>query len=172
MRPYLRVANVLDDRIDASDLMTMNFEDSEFERYRLRQGDILLNEGQSLELVGRAAMYRGEPEEVAFTNTLIRFRAGPDVDPEYALLIFRAYQKNGRFRDIARTTTNLAHLGLRRFAELEFPLRALAEQQTIAAVSKNAIARVRECSNVSAILRTEIRKLVETLESEALAGRF
>ena len=35
MRPYLRVANVLDDRIDATDVMAMNFDDEEFERYRL-----------------------------------------------------------------------------------------------------------------------------------------
>jgi type I restriction enzyme S subunit len=58
MRPYLRVANVYEDRIDTSDVLEMNFTPAEYETYRLEYGDILLNEGQSKELVGRPAMYR------------------------------------------------------------------------------------------------------------------
>jgi type I restriction enzyme S subunit len=38
----------------------MNFNLQEYETYRLEFGDILLNEGQSKELVGRPAIYRGE----------------------------------------------------------------------------------------------------------------
>ena len=44
MRPYLRVANVYEDRIDLSDVLQMNFTPQEFEQYQLRYGDILLNE--------------------------------------------------------------------------------------------------------------------------------
>ncbi len=43
MRPYLRVANVYEDRIDLSDVMEMNFTPEEFETYKLKHGDILLN---------------------------------------------------------------------------------------------------------------------------------
>jgi len=91
MRPYLRVANVFDDRIDTTDVMKMNFTDSEFETYKLCNGDILLNEGQSKELVGRAAIFRDELEDACFQNTLVRFRAREGVEPEYALLVFRHY---------------------------------------------------------------------------------
>jgi type I restriction enzyme S subunit len=45
MRPYLRVANVYEDRLDLSNVLEMNFDPIEFETYRLRSGDILLNEG-------------------------------------------------------------------------------------------------------------------------------
>src|SRR6266702_4096892 len=71
--PYLRVANVFDGYIDYSDVLTMNFTPSERRTYDLRRGDILLNEGQSLELVGRCAVYDG-PDGVCFQNTLIRYR--------------------------------------------------------------------------------------------------
>src|SRR5436309_706375 len=74
MRPYLRVANVYEDRIDLSDVLEMNFTPEEFEQYQLRYGDILLNEGQSLEWVGRPAMYRDELPGSCFQNTLVRFR--------------------------------------------------------------------------------------------------
>ena len=65
MRPYLKVANVFEDRIDTSVLMEMHWPDDTFERFRLRPGDILLNEGQTPDLLGRPALYRGSPPEVA-----------------------------------------------------------------------------------------------------------
>jgi type I restriction enzyme S subunit len=70
MRHYLRVANVLEDKLDLSDVKTMNFTSEEVGRYRLVIGDILLNEGQALDLVGRSAIYHGEIENCCFQNTL------------------------------------------------------------------------------------------------------
>lgn len=46
----------------------------DFLRYRLQDGDILLNEVQSRELVGRFAMFQGQVDDCCFQNTLIRFR--------------------------------------------------------------------------------------------------
>lgn len=58
-RPYLRVANVFDGYFDYSDVLEMDFDERDFETFKLEQGDILLNEGQSRELVGRCAIYDG-----------------------------------------------------------------------------------------------------------------
>lgn len=131
MRPYLRVANVFEDRIDISDVMEMNFTPSEYETYSLGYGDILLNEGQSLELVGRPAMYRDEVPGACFTNTLVRFRASDGVNRDFALRLFLAYLNSGRFQEIASITVNIAHLGAGRFADLEFPLPPVEEQAEI-----------------------------------------
>lgn len=131
MRPYLRVANVYEDRIESHDIKQMNFTDAEFERYRLVEGDVLLNEGQSLELVGRPAIYRGEIPGCCFQNTLVRFKASQDVIPEYALYVFRAWLRAGDFRKVARWTTTMAHLGAERFAAMPFPVRPKTRQQTI-----------------------------------------
>ncbi|NTH43965.1 hypothetical protein G6K98_02400 [Agrobacterium rhizogenes] len=131
MRPYLRVANVYEGRIDTSDILRMNFEPEEVAIYELQDGDVLLNEGQSPELVGRPAIYRGEVPGACFQNTLIRFRAGDDIEPEYALLVFRHYMHSGVFREIARWSTNIAHLGLERFRALPFPIPPRDEQQRI-----------------------------------------
>lgn len=133
MKPYLRVANVFEDRLDLSDVMKMDFSPAEAERYRLHPGDILLNEGQSPHLVGRAAMFRGEMEDVCFTNSLIRFQAGADVNAEFALLVFRAHLHSGRFRREARITTNIAHMAAGRFKTVEFPVPPREEQREIVA---------------------------------------
>lgn len=131
MVPYLRVANVFEDRIDISDVMEMHFSTEDEAAFKLNYNDILLNEGQSLELVGRPAIYRDELPRACFTNTLVRFRPETDVVPEYALALFRYYMHSGRFQKIATITTNIAHLGAGRFAQLEFPLPSHAEQVEI-----------------------------------------
>ncbi|WP_158879989.1 restriction endonuclease subunit S [Streptomyces sp. NRRL F-4428] len=128
MHPYLRVANVFEDRIDTSDVMEMDFS-GVFDRYRLEPGDVLLNEGQSPHLVGRPALYRGTPPNVAFTNSLLRFQAHPDVMPEWALMVFRRHLHARRFMREVRITTNIAHLSAKRLKPIEFPIPSLEEQK-------------------------------------------
>jgi type I restriction enzyme S subunit len=125
MKPYLRVANVFEDRIDTSDVMEMHWPDETFERFKLHPGDVLLNEGQTPDLLGRPAMYRGEPPETAFTNSLIRFKAIDEVLPEFALLVFRRHMRAGRFKRESRITTNIAHLSAARLKPIEFPYHRL-----------------------------------------------
>ncbi len=132
-RPYLRVANVFEDRIDISDVLSMDFDAGDFERYRLKSGDILLNEGQSTELVGRPAMFRGEIADCCFQNTLIRFQPNRQrTEPEYALAVFLAYLRSGVFARVSSKTSSVAHLGAARFAAMPFPLPPLQLQQEFA----------------------------------------
>jgi type I restriction enzyme S subunit len=132
MRPYLRVQNVFEARLDLSDVMEMEFSAADFERYKLSYGDILLNEGQSPQYLGRPAMYRDDLPGVCFTNSLIRFRAKLDIlDREYALLVFRHYMRSGRFAKEGSITTNIAHLSAGKFANIEFFLPPLPEQAEI-----------------------------------------
>jgi hypothetical protein len=121
LRPYLRVANVLAGRIDTSDVLEMKFTDEEYELYRLQPGDVLLNEGQSLELVGRSAIYQGDPPDCCFQNTLVRFRPHVGNDPRFAHYLFEQLRGEGRFALIATKTTSIAHLGISRFASLRVP---------------------------------------------------
>jgi type I restriction enzyme, S subunit len=170
MRPYLRVKNVFEDRIDISDVMEMQFSPQEFERYKLEPGDILLNEGQSPELVGRPAMYRGEMPGACFTNSLIRFRAGNAVDPLFALYLFRYYLHAGRFQREARITTNIAHLSASRFSSIEIALPPLAEQRRIVAAIEEQFSRVEAASESLLRARKRLTLLWSSALSDAVAG--
>jgi type I restriction enzyme S subunit len=134
-RPYLRTKNVLDGRIDISDVLTMPMTDPQFSHFMLVPGDVLLNEGQSLEFVGRCAMYRGEyPEPCAMQNQLLRYRARSGVSADFAAHLFRFSQQTGVFARIALQTTSIAHLGSRRFERLLLAWPPTeAEQRAIAA---------------------------------------
>ncbi|MFH8563898.1 restriction endonuclease subunit S [Streptomyces sp. NPDC017988] len=142
--PYLRVANVHLGRIDYADVNRMGFTAAERETYGLKPGDILLNEGQSLELVGRSAIYDRAEGEFCFQNTLVRFRPDSRVLPEYAQAIFERWLATGVFAAIAKQTTSIAHLGGDRFASLSFPLLPLEVQRRIVEVIASVTALERQ----------------------------
>lgn len=163
MRPYLRVANVQDGWIDFSDVLEMNFSPEEFEIFQLQPGDILLNEGQSYELVGRPAVYHGEMPGVCFQNTLIRFRPYSGVDSEYACMVFRSYMQNGRFRANAQQTTNVAHLSAGRLSKIEFPLPPYPEQLRIVERMRQLMAFCDALEAKLALVRTKAESLASAV---------
>ncbi|WP_437298190.1 hypothetical protein [Sorangium sp. So ce426] len=131
VRPYLRVANVFDGFIDLSDVLSMHFPREALNKFELRDGDILLNEGQSTELVGRSAIWRGQIDRMCFQKTLLRFRCGPLLLPEFAQSFFQHMLYTGQFARIAVQTTSIAHLTSIRFAKLPLPVPPMSEQQGI-----------------------------------------
>jgi type I restriction enzyme S subunit len=108
--PYVRVANVYENRLALSDVLSMDFNESDFKAYRLEHGDILLNEGQSTELVGRPAMWRNEIANCCYQNTLVRFQCEKKTTiPEFALALFLYYFRRGEFAKISSKTSSVAH---------------------------------------------------------------
>lgn len=172
MRPYLRVANVYEDYIDIRDVKSMNFTPDEFQIYRLEYGDILLNEGQSKELVGRPAIYKNEVPGACFQNTLVRFRAYQDVLPEYALLLFRLYLHDGQFLKIARQSTNIAHLGAERFAKMPFPLAPLLEQKEIVNEIDRHLSIITKINDIIELSFKQAESLRQSILKKAFEGNL
>jgi type I restriction enzyme S subunit len=167
--PYLRVANVFDSWIDYSDVLSMDFTPVEREIYALRPGDILLNEGQSIELVGRSAIYEGNSNypDLCFQNTLVRFRCYEGNQPEFCQTVFKHWLDTGRFTLIARQTTSVAHLGADRFARMLFPRPRPDEQDRITL-------RIRACTDALRVEEAVLAKLKiqkRGLMQDLLTGR-
>jgi type I restriction enzyme S subunit len=131
MRPYLRVANVFDDEFDLSDVLSMHFADRDLPTYTLRDGDILLNEGQSPDLLGRSAIWRADVPDMCFQMTLLRFRAGPELLPEFAHAFFQHMLYTKQFAAQALQTTSIAHLSASKFSRMSFPIPPKADQEAI-----------------------------------------
>ncbi|MCX6968550.1 MAG: restriction endonuclease subunit S [Verrucomicrobia bacterium] len=168
-RPYVRVANVYEDRLALSDVLSMDFDREDFEAHRLEHGDILLNEGQSTELVGRTAMWRNEIPGCCFQNTLIRFQPNRETTlPEFALALFLHYYRSGEFAKISSKTSNVAHLGAGRFSAMPFPLPPITLQREFAR-------RVTTAEALKAAHRAslaELDALFATLQHRAFRGEL
>lgn len=133
---------------------------------------MLLNEGQSPELLGRPAIYRGDPPDVAFTNSLIRFVPKPGITSEWALLVFRRHMHSGRFQEESRITTNIAHLALGRFRTVEFPVPPLEVQDRIVASTRNALDVIdRQVDNIDCAMAA-IRALRRSILAAAFSGKL
>lgn len=132
VRPYLRVANVFDGYIDFSDLMTMHFAERDLLKYELRPGDILLNEGQSRELVGRSAIFEGGPRGICFQMTLLRFRCNEDLNPRFAHSFFQHCLYTEQFAARCLKTTSIAHLSAAGLSEMRMPIPPMDEQLKLA----------------------------------------
>lgn len=168
-RPYMRVANVYEDRLDLRDVLSMDFDERDFATYKLEFGDLLLNEGQSTELVGRPAMWRGDLPDCCFQNTLVRFRADPEVtNPEFALAVFREYLQRGAFARISSKTSSVAHLGARPFAAMPFPLPARNDQDRFATLRD----QLRHATDHTSRAYSESKALFSTIVHRAFRGEL
>jgi type I restriction enzyme S subunit len=131
----------------------MDFDVKDFKQYKLFTGDVLLNEGQSTELVGRPAIWGDEIEDCCFQNTLIRFQADRSrVLPRFALAVFLTYFRAGEFSKLSSKTSSVAHLGASRLATMPFPVPTLEVQQAF-------LARVAEIDKLKTAHHAHLEKL-------------
>lgn len=168
-RPYMRVANVYEDRIDLSDVLSMDFDERDFRDYSLKFGDILLNEGQSTELVGRPAMWRNEIGDCCFQNTLVRFQAHENkVMPEFAFGVFINYFRSGAFSKISSKTSSVAHLGASRFGKMPFPLPPVERQKAFVEATRG-VSTMKQRAAVELLSTSE---LFASLQHRAFSGQL
>jgi type I restriction enzyme S subunit len=172
-RPYLRVANISEDRIDLEDLKQMDFNDRELVKYRLQAGDILLSEGQSPELVGESAIYGGGVSDLCFQKTLHRFRANTELTSvSYCQTVFKAYRRAGVFRKAASLTVNIAHLTLERIRPLPFPLPPRAESERIVAEVQRRMLLIDAIDREVRVGATRAGLLRQAILSRAFSGQL
>lgn len=134
MTRYLRSANVGYGSLDLSDVLEMNYEPHEREKFSLRNGDVLVSEGSaSAKAVGMPAIWRDEiPGPVCFQMTLLRLRAIAEVcTPDFAFQWCLWAYEAGRFLDVANGT-NIKHISARRSSQMPVRLPSLMRQREIA----------------------------------------
>jgi type I restriction enzyme S subunit len=160
------VANVQEDAIDFENLAVMGLSEVERRDFRIEKGDIVVNVSQSPKLVGRPALVRSEVSLTSFQNHLARFRPGPTLDPEFAVVVFRHYLHSGVFRAASKWSTNLATLGLARLAAIPIPLPPLEEQRLIAAECRKLLL---SCEEQERFVRASLSRL-PFMEAELLSA--
>lgn len=131
-RPYLRVANVQRGELDLREIKYINVPDEEMPKLRLEVGDVLLCEGNSPDLVGRGAIWRGEIEDCVHQNHVLRVRVDrARLLPEFVLAVINSSHGQAYFRSKAKRTTNLASINSKEVAGLPVPELSLTRQQDV-----------------------------------------
>ncbi|WP_439115209.1 restriction endonuclease subunit S [Hydrogenophaga sp.] len=107
--PMLRVANVQDGYLDLTEVHAIPIEPSELERYSLKYGDVLMNEGGDNDKLGRGAVWRSEIAPCIHQNHVFAIRPIA-IEPEWLDLVTRASYAKFHFYRVAKQSTNLASI--------------------------------------------------------------
>lgn len=129
--PYLRVGNVLRNRLDLSRIERFELTDEELLRLRLEVGDLLVVEGNgSRNEIGRSALWHGEIENCVHQNHIIRVRLMAGL-PEYLNGYWNSPPGTARVAAQSASTSGLYTLSVGKVSEMPIPLPPLEEQREI-----------------------------------------
>ena len=171
MRPYLRAANVSWNGLLLDDVKTMNFDDADFEKYRLAPGDLLLNEASgSPNEVGKPAIWDGQIEDCCFQNTLLRLRP-QDVALRYLYWYCHLSARSGEFGEAGRGV-NIRHLGKQGLARFPIRLAPRDIQDGIAARIDVQMQSAEELQRTVRVALDRVATLRRAVLAEAFSGRL
>jgi type I restriction enzyme S subunit len=170
--PYLRVANVLDGRIDTADVKRVRILSTQYERYALKQGDLLLTEGGDLDKLGRGAVWDGRIESCLHQNHVFRVRCRERMTPEFLALYTASAAGRAYFQRVGKQTTNLASINSTQVKKMPAPLPPLDEQERLLGPIRAARKRAEALEKQVTKLRTVQRAVVEDLiENRNVSGQ-
>src|SRR5699024_5677795 len=131
--PYLRVANVQTDRVDLTDIATVNVPPHVADANRLVTGDVLMTEGGDRDKLGRGALWHGEVKNMLHQNHIFTFRCNENLLPEYLVYVLESSKARYYFDITAKQSTNLASTNSTTVKRFRVPFRRLEEQRAIVA---------------------------------------
>ena len=125
----LRMGDIQNGEIDYSNV---GFVEEVDESALLQPGDIVFNRTNSLEQIGKTALYRGNDDyHVSFASYLVRFRCGPKVLPEFLNYLLNSSYPTAWGRSEALPAIGQANLNPNRYGYLPIALPPLTEQREI-----------------------------------------
>lgn len=152
----LRMGNLVDGELDFSDL---RFLDGIAENLLLTENDVVFNRTNSLDLVGKASIFRRNPGfPVSLASYLVRFRFTARYVPEYANYVMGIQGLMALAHTLALPSIGQANLNPSRYALIEFPIPPTQEQLDIAAY---LVDRTNGIHQVSTQVRHSMESLVE-----------
>jgi type I restriction enzyme, S subunit len=133
--PILRMNNINGGKIDLSNIAYVSADASELADYVAEKGDLLFNRTNSLELVGKTAIFDC-PGVFTYASYLVRFRIrASNADPYFVNYFFNLPASRKRLRSLATPGVSQCNINptvLQKYFLVVLP--PLPEQQRIAAV--------------------------------------
>lgn len=165
--PVLRMGNITTQgRMDFSDLKYLpNALDDD--RYLVHAGDILFNRTNSVDLVGKTAVYR-EAKPMAYAGYLVRVKTNADNHPEYVSAFLNTAYAKRTLRNMCKSIVGMANINARELQKIRIPAPPFNLQSEFAAqISMIEQFRQQELSGISAL-----DELFASLQQRAFRGEL
>ena len=176
----LRMTNQKRGRITSENLQFVSLPPTQFEKFRVEKHDILFNRTNSLELVGRTAIFDLVGDFV-FASYLIRLRTDASrLRPHFLNHYFNCEETQTRLKSIATRAVSQSNISATRLRGFVVPVPTPAEQdevvETIDCLDCKREVHVRKHSSLTSLFRTLLHQLmtaqlrVSDLNVESLLG--
>jgi len=129
----LRIPNIVNGFVDASDLKFAMFEDREVAQYKLSAGDLLtIRSNGSVSLVGKCALIRENDEKHLYAGYLIRIRPLKNVfDGAFLFYAMSSLSLRSQIEFKAKSTSGVNNINSNELKALVLPCCSLEEQHQI-----------------------------------------
>ena len=132
--PILRMNNLRDGLMDTANLQFVDLDSNTFEKFRLKDGDVLFNRTNSIELVGKTGLF-ALPGDFVFASYLIRVRPCPDrIDPAFLNFYLNAQNTQARLKLLASRGVSQSNINATKLKAFPVPVPRLSEQKAIAGI--------------------------------------
>jgi len=169
-RPYLRVANVQDGRVDLSETREVDVPLRLATRCELRTGDVLMTEGGDPDKLGRGTVWRGEVAGCLHQNHIFAVRPAEVLLPDFLALVTRTPYARTYFEVTASKTTGIASTSTSKIASFRIPLPGIDEQERIVDRASARLGRIDELSRAVECQIALLRERRGTLITAAVTG--
>jgi len=129
----------------------------------LEKGDVIFNNTNSQEWVGKSAYYDLE-KRLAFSNHITVLKANTSlILPKYLWIILNLYQQKKVFFSICTNWNNQSGVGIEVLKSLKIPVPSLSEQEIIIATYEDGLKRKKKLEEDAANIFKEAKKQVEEM---------
>jgi type I restriction enzyme S subunit len=172
-KPMLRVANVYQNRLELSDVHETGVTETEYERVRLENRDLLVVEGNgSKDQIGRMTVWRNEIPDAVHQNHLIKVRMIEKGLVEFSLWWFQSPNGRHNIEKVASSTSGLYTLSISKIEALVVPIPSLQE---VAEINERVDEAFSKIAQLESWCKTELARsaaLRQSILKDAFAGRL
>jgi type I restriction enzyme S subunit len=142
--PLIKMGNLNRGKIDVTKLEFIKNDVFPSEKDRLHIGDVLFNTRNTLDLVGKVAIWEGELSEAYFNSNIMRLNFKQSYVASNYFMNFMLNTKAliDQLRGMATGTTSVAAINKRDLVNLNIPLPSLTEQNRIANILSDMDAEI------------------------------
>lgn len=136
--PITRIETIADRTVDPARVGYAGLSEIGNEKWLLERGDILFSHINSVDHIGKCAIYEGVPEKLIHGMNLLALRPGKLLYPKFAYYALSHETFRVQLLPFVNKAVNQASVSTTNLKTLEIPLPSLNEQKRIAAILDQA----------------------------------
>ena len=170
----LRIPNIANGYVDASDLKFASFEVSDRQTYRLKEGDILtIRSNGSVSLVGKCALVIKADEKYLYAGYLIRMRPlSGAVHSKYLMTCFSSLLLRKQIEAKAKSTSGVNNINSGELQSLIVPYCGKEEQKEIMRIVDEKLSCLEYLLSTVDVNLKRAERLRRSILSSAFTGKL